>query len=70
LTRIVNVFADSEVVGWKVEKKPFANGWQGFAKEDWVTEWFFGKNENSTESPTAAVISLGEKVRPLCPTAT
>ena len=40
LTRRVKVLLDSTVVGMKVEKKPLASGWHGFAKEDWVTEWF------------------------------
>jgi hypothetical protein len=30
----------------------------------------FGKNENSTESPTEALISLGVYMSPPCPTAT
>lgn len=33
--------ASEEFVGMKVEKKPPARGWQGSAKEDWVTEWFW-----------------------------
>ena len=40
MTRRVKVLLDSTVVGMKVEKKPLASGWHGFAKEDWVTEWF------------------------------
>ena len=40
LTRRVKVLFDSAVVGMKVEKKPPTRGWHGFAKEDWVTEWF------------------------------
>jgi hypothetical protein len=42
LTTIVKVsLASEEFVGMKVEKKPPARGWQGSAKEDWVTEWFW-----------------------------
>lgn len=40
LTSMVKTFGppDVTVVGWKEEKKPPARGWQGSAKEDWVTE--------------------------------
>ncbi len=39
-TSRVKVVVDSLVVGMNVEKNPPARGWQGSAKEDWVTEWF------------------------------
>jgi len=61
---------DLAAVGMNVEKKPLARGWQGSAKEDWVTEWFFGKNENSMVSPALALISLGLNTREPLPTDT
>jgi len=70
LTVMVKVLPEGDsAVGTKPEKKPFRTplvlrGWQGSAKEDCTTLWFFGKNENSTVVPTAAVILLGVYVRP------
>jgi hypothetical protein len=39
---MVNVVREGdEVVGTNAEKKPpEASGWQGRAKDDWVTVWF------------------------------
>lgn len=58
---IVNEVPEGEfLVGTKPEKKPpVERGWQGLAKEDWVTEWFFGKKSNSIWVPTAAMMLLG-----------
>ena len=69
-----------------MEKKPPARGWQGSLKLDCVTEWFcrgvsfgvgrrgrgrtMGKKENSTMSPTLALMSLGTNVSEPLPTAT
>jgi len=41
----VNEVPEGEfLVGTKPEKKPpVERGWQGLAKEDWVTEWFCGE---------------------------
>jgi len=73
---MVNVLPEGEeAVGTKPEKKPLRTplvlrGWQGSAKEDCVTVWFFGKKENSIAVPTAAVMLFGVYVRPFSPTAT
>jgi hypothetical protein len=40
---------------YKPVSKPPERGVHGWAKLDWVTEWFLGLNINSTASPTAAV---------------
>lgn len=54
--------------GWKPESIPDARGWQGAAKDDCVTVWFFGKKTKETVSPTEALTELGEKESPLLPT--
>jgi hypothetical protein len=44
LTVMVHVVGDAvsvEALGLKPEKKPPARGWQGSAKLDCVTEWFY-----------------------------
>jgi len=59
-------------VGTKPEKNPpAARGWQGSAKEDWVTLWFFGKKSNSIWVPTEAMMLEGLKASfPPSPTVT
>jgi len=43
-------------------------GRQGAANVDCVTVWFLGKKVNETVSPTEALTSVGEKLRPEEPT--
>jgi len=52
------------VTGRKPVSNPSERGVHGWAKLDWVTEWFLGLKVNSTMSPTAAVMLLGLKMRP------
>jgi hypothetical protein len=59
---------------WKPESTPVplavTKRVQGFANDDWVTEWFLPRNSKLIESPELTVTKDGENVSPSIPTKT